>query len=209
MSESMGYRYDKKGVTKLEYATYLAAAMGYLLTHQQDPVGLITFDTNIRGYMPPRSKRSQLVSILSELSKNKPGGQTDFAKAIAQAAELIKHRGLVVLFSDLLGDPESVIGGLHHLRFRQHEIILFHILDAAETDFPFQGVTIFEDVETSERVQVDPERIRDTYRAGMKSFIDRYRDTCRTVEVDYVQVTTSTPFDKALLEFLMRRERKC
>ena len=208
MSESMGYRYGKKGVTKLEYAIYLAAAMGYMMTKQQDPVGLVTFDTNIRGYFPPKSSRSQLISIISELSKNKPGGQTDFDKTITQTVELIKHRGLVIIFSDLLGDPKSVVNGIHQFRFRQHEVILFHVLDAAEVEFPFQGTTIFEDVETGERIQINPDSIRESYQKQMKEFIDNYEKACLDANVDYVQVTTSTPFDKALMEFLMRRERK-
>ena len=209
MSESMGYRYDETQVTKLEYATYLAAAMGYLMTKQQDPVGLITFDTRIRDFMGCRSKRDHLVSIISALSKNKPGGQTNFEQAILHASGLIRHRGLVVVFSDLLDDPEKVIQGIHNLRFRGHEVIVFHILDAAEVDFPFKGVTIFEDVESDAHVQVDPDTVREGYQEQINALIETYRDECRNADVDYVQVTTSTPFDKALLEFLRRRERKC
>ena len=209
MSESMGYRYDKSSVTKLEYATYLAAAMGYLMTKQQDPVGLVTFDTAIRTYMECRSKRGHLITILSELSKNKPGGRTDFSKALSQATGLIRHRGLIVLFTDLLDDEESVLEGIHNLRFRGHEVIIFHVLDAGEVDFPFKGMTIFEDVETEERIQIDPEGIRDSFRTQVQQMIERYESACRDANVDYVQVTTSTPFDTALVEFLMRRQRKC
>ncbi|MBI2193497.1 MAG: DUF58 domain-containing protein [Planctomycetes bacterium] len=209
MSESMAYRHQPRGLSKMDYATCLAAAMGYLLIQQQDPVGLITFDTALRNYLPARSKRGHLVSILGELSRNKPGGRTRLHASLAQAAELLRHRGLVVLFSDLLDDPESVLEGLHLLRFRQHEVIVFHILDRAETEFPFQGMTLFQDVETAERVQVDPESVREAYRAHMEAFLERYRRACERASIDYVQMTTSTPFDSALLEFLVRRERKC
>jgi uncharacterized protein (DUF58 family) len=209
MSESMGYRYDPQSVTKLEYATYLAAAMGYLMTKQQDPVGLITFDTGIRTCMPCRAKRGHLISILSELSKNKPGGRTSFLKAISQASSLIRHRGLVVLFSDLLDDRAAVEQAFHQLRFNGHEVIVFHVLDSAEVNFPFKGVTIFEDVETKERVQAHPENIRESFCAQVQQMIEAYRSTCQDADIDYVQVTTSTPFDKALLEFLIRRQRKC
>jgi len=208
MSESMGYRYDATSVTKLEYATYLAAAMGYLTTKQQDPVGLITFDTDIRTYMPCRSKRGHLITILSELSKNKPGGRTGFAKAMAQAASLIKHRGLVVLFSDLLDDRQAIEQAIHHLRFQGHEIIIFHVLDSAEVDFPFSGMTIFEDVETKERLQVHPDSIRESFRSQIQEMIEAYRTICRDANVDYVQVTTSTPFDTALVEFLTSRQKR-
>jgi len=127
-------------LTKFEYAICLAAALGYLMIHQQDPVGLVTFDQKIRHSLPPKSKRTQLGSILGVLANLKPTGQTDVAACLHQLAAMIKTKSLVILFSDLLTDPEAVINGLHHLRHRGNEVIVFHILDVTELHFPFEGL---------------------------------------------------------------------
>src|SRR5205809_7025865 len=126
LSASMAYTYRQE-LTKFEYAICLAAALGYLMIHQQDPVGLVTFDTHIRTSLPPRSKRPQLGTILAVLANLKPAGQTDVANCLHQLAAMIRNKGLVMLFSDLLTDPQPVLQSLHHLRHRGNEVILFHI----------------------------------------------------------------------------------
>src|SRR5437868_15082524 len=131
LSASMAYTY-RQDLTKFEYAICLAAALGYLMIHQQDPVGLVTFDTRIQTSLPPRSKRTQLGTILSVLANLRPTGQTDIAACLHQLAAMIRSKSLVMVFSDLLTDPEPVLQSLHHLRHRGNEIILFHILDDAE-----------------------------------------------------------------------------
>src|SRR5947199_9516376 len=137
LSASMAYTYRQE-LTKFEYAICLAAALGYLMIHQQDPVGLVTFDTQIRASLPPHSKRTQLGAILAVLANLKPAGKTDIPTCLQQLAALMRGKGLVMLFSDLLTDPEPVIHSLHRLRHRGHEVILFHILDEAEVKFPFE-----------------------------------------------------------------------
>ena len=134
----MAYTYRQE-LTKFDYAICLAAALGYLMIHQQDPVGLVTFDTRIQASLPPRSKRTQLGTILSILSNLKPAGETDLAACIHQLASMVHGKSLIMIFSDLLTDPEPVLQSLHHLRHRGHEIILFHILDEAEVQFPVRG----------------------------------------------------------------------
>src|SRR3954470_10769007 len=123
LSRSMGYTYERE-TTKFEYAICLAAALCYLMVHQQDPVGLVTFDDKVRSSIPPKSKRTQFGTILSILANLKPSGPTDVAKCLIQVAAMLRHRSLVMLFSDLLGDPEPIIKSLHRLRHGGHDVIL-------------------------------------------------------------------------------------
>src|SRR4051794_21846521 len=152
-----------ESLTKFEYGVCLAAALGYLMIHQQDPVGLVAFDTHLRACLPPRSKRTHLAAILSTLSNLKPSGTTDVAGSLHQLAGLIRGKCLVMVFSDLLTDPGPVMKAIHHLRHRGNEIILFHILDEAEVHFPFEGMVEFEDVESPDTMTVDARGMREDY----------------------------------------------
>lgn len=207
LSKSMGYTYRQE-LTKFEYGICLAAALGYLMVHQQDPVGLVTFDTKIRTVVPPKSKRSQIGTLLGVLANLKPAGETDVAGALARLVPLIRGKGLVMVFSDLLTDPAPVIKSLYRLRHAGHEVILFHILDEAEVHFPFTGLVEFEDVESADTVQVDARGIRDDYLAGVEEFREVYRKECGLADVDYVPMDTSVGFDKALMEYLVQRQRR-
>src|SRR5258708_7930101 len=131
LSRSMGYTYRQE-LTKFDYGICLAAALCYMMVHQQDPVGLITFDEQIRQSLPARSKRTQLGHVLSLLANLKPTGKTDIAKSLLQIAAMLKRRSLVMLFSDLLGDTETILQSLRRLRHGRHDVIRFHILDEAE-----------------------------------------------------------------------------
>lgn len=207
LSASMGYTHRQE-LTKFEYAISLAAALGYLMIHQQDPVGLVAFDTQIRTSLPPRSKRSQLGSILAVLANLKPAGETDVGHSLHQLAGMIRNRSLVLLFSDLLTDPDPVLQGLHHLRHRGHEVILFHILDEAEAQFPFEGVIEFEDVETADQLTLDARASRHDYLKTLRQFMDHYRLECARANMDYVPLDTSVSFDKALIEYLAQRQKR-
>lgn len=207
LSKSMGYTYRQE-LTKFEYAICLAAALGYLMVHQQDPVGLVTFDTKIRTVLPPKSKRSQIGTLLSVLANLKPTGETDIAGALTQLAALARGKCLIMLFSDLLTDPGEVVKSLYRLRHAGHEVILFHILDEAEVHFPFQGLVEFQDVESTDRLEVDAQGIRDDYLSGLHEFQDLYKKECGAANVDYVPMDTSVGFDKALLEYLVQRQRR-
>jgi uncharacterized protein (DUF58 family) len=138
----------------------------------------------------------------------KPSGQTNVGSCLHQLASMIRSKGLIILFSDLLTDPEPVIEGLHHLRHRGHEVILFHILDEAEVRFPFDGVIEFEDVEEDRRLTLDAKGIRREYVAAIQEFRDQYREECSKINVDYVPMDTSISFDKALLEYLLKRQKR-
>jgi uncharacterized protein (DUF58 family) len=207
LSRSMAYTYRQQ-LTKFDYSICLAAALCYLMVHQQDPVGLITFDEKIRESLPPRSKRTQIGHVLSLLSKLQPAGKTEIAKSVIQIAAMLRHRSLVMIFSDLLADPEPILKALRRLRHGGHDVILFHILDEAEVRFPFDGMVEFEDPETNEKLQVDADGFRKDYLNEVQAFCDHYKRQCRQSGIDYVALNTSMQFDKALTEYLVNRRSR-
>ncbi len=207
LSGSMGYTYRQE-LTKFEYSISLAAALGYLMIHQQDPVGLIAFDQKVAQSLAPGSKRSQLGNILSLLARLKPEGTTEIEASLHQVASMLRHRSLVMIFSDLLGDPESILRGLHRLRFAGHDLIVFHILDEAEAQFPFQGMLRLEDNETHEIIEVDAEAIKADYLEEVAQFRATYRTDCVRARIDYVPLHTGMPFDKALMSYLLTRQAR-
>jgi uncharacterized protein (DUF58 family) len=207
LSRSMGYTYRQE-LTKFEYGICLAAALCYLMVHQQDPVGLITFDEQIRQSLPARSKRTQIGNVLSLLAKLEPRGKTDIARSLHQIAAMLKHRSLVMLFSDLFAEPEGVLQSLRRLRHGGHDVILFHILDEAEVRFPFDGMVEFEEPETADKIKVDANDFRADYQSEVRKFCDEYRRHCFQSGIDYVGLDTSMQFDKALTEYLVSRRAR-
>jgi uncharacterized protein (DUF58 family) len=207
LSGSMGYTYRQE-LTKFEYAVSLAAALGYLMIHQQDPVGLIAFDQKVSQSLAPKSKRSQLANILSVLAKLKPEGETEIAKSLHQFAGMLRHKSLVMLFSDLLSEPEPIYKAFHRLRHAGHDVIVFHILDEAEALFPFAGMLELEDNETHEKLEVDADSVKADYLDAVNSFQAGFRKECQTARIDYVPVHTGMPFDKALMSYLHSRQSR-
>lgn len=196
-------------LTKFDYCVCLAAALGYLMILQQDPVGLVAFDTKLATVVPPKSKRTQLGTILSVLANLKPTGETDVAGSLTQLAPMLRGKSLVMVFSDLLTDPEPVLRSLYRLRYSGHEVILFHVLDELEANFPLTGLVDFEDVEGPERhLEIDAAGIRDDYLAAVRELREEYRTECAGANVDYVPIDTSVGFDKALLDYLVLRQRR-
>src|SRR5213596_3653410 len=194
LSSSMAYTYRQE-LTKFEYAICLAAALGYLMIHQQDPVGLVTFDTRIQASLPPKSRRTQLGTILAVLANLKPAGKTDVAQCLHQLAAMIRSKSLVMLFSDLLTDPAPVLQSLHHLRHRGNEVILFHILDEAEVHFPFDGVVEFQDVEADQKMTLDARAMRPEYLEALGAYQEFFRNECAKARIDYLPMDTSVNFD--------------
>lgn len=207
LSRSMGYTHEQE-LTKFDYGICLAAALCYLMIHQQDPVGLITFDQRVRTSLPPKSQRRQIGNILSVLANLKPEGETDIAQSLTQIAAMLKHRSVVILFTDLLGEAESVITALRRLRHGGHDVILFHILDQAEVQFPFTGLVELEDPETGDILQVDADAMRADYLSNLNEMRESYRQECFQIGIDYVPLSTSMPFDKALTEYLVTRQTR-
>ena len=204
LSQSMGYTFRQE-LTKFDYAICLAAALCYLMIQQQDPVGLVTFDTAIRDFLKPKSKRTQLGNVLSHLARLKPAGETDIAHSLVQLGAMLRQHGLIMIFSDLLGDTDELIRALRRLRHGGHDLILFHILDEAEVTFPFEGPVQLEDPETSQMIEVDGTGFRSTYLDEIAAFRERLEKECFQSGVDYVPLDTSMAFDKALTEYLLSR----
>jgi uncharacterized protein (DUF58 family) len=205
-SASMGYSFDGR-LTKLEYGSYLTAVLSYLMTRQQDSVGLTTFDTEIRLDMPAGSSPRHFNEMMRRLEALAPGRQTDIAETLHKLADRFKRRCLIVLISDLYDEPEEVIRALHHFRHRRHEVILFQVFDKAEIDFPFRDVTTFRDLETNQRIQVDPFYVRGPYAAQIEEFIENYRRACAEAQIDYVLTDTSVPYDFMLTKYIAKRSR--
>jgi len=208
LSHSMGFTHRQE-LTKFDYGICLAAALAYLMIYQQDPVGLITFDTRVKDSLAPKSKRTQLGTLLAHLAKLKPTGPTDIGKSLTQIAAMFRHRSLVMIFSDLLADPGPVFQALRRMRHRGHDVILFHILDEAEVTFPYDGMVEFEDPETNELVVVDASSYRRDYKNEIDAFRAMYKQECFQSGIDYVPLDTSMQFDKALLEYLLSRRARC
>ncbi len=204
MSRSMGYTYRQE-LTKFEYSVCLAAALCYLMIHQQDPVGLLTFDQKIRHSLRPKARRAHLGNVLSLLTNLRPQGETDIAHSLVQVAAMLRHASLVIIFSDLLAEPGPVLESLYRLRHGGHDVILFHILDEAEVNFPFGGMVELEDPENRRRLALDADGFRRDYIAEIDSFRDAYRRDCFQSGVDYVPLDTSMRFDRALTQYLANR----
>jgi len=204
-SGSMGYASGK--VTKLEYASYLAASLAYLLIKQRDSVGLVTFTSKLDDYVPPRSSPSHLPVILKKIDKIKPGGDTNLANTFHQLAEKIKRRGLVIILSDLFDNKDNVLSALRHFRHKKHEVLVFNILDKNELDFSFGQPMILRDLETSKEITLDPRVIRKDYHKTVNNFFSDFKRRCREHLIDYHQILTNMPLDRALFDYLEKRSR--
>src|SRR5256886_4576526 len=206
VSGSMGYG-DHHAMTKFEYGACLAASLAYLMNRQRDAVGLTAFDENIVSMLPARSRPGHLRSLLVTLDRLKTAHETNVSKPLHQRAESLTKRGMVVLISDLLDNPEAVIRGLKHFQFRGIDVIVFHVLDPDEIDFPFEHATRFEDLETSEEVMAVPGAVRDHYLKEMGALIQRYRRELRASRIHYQLLNTQHPLELALLSYLSTRSR--
>ena len=206
VSASMSY--GTGPLTKLEYGSCLAASLAYLLKRQRDSAGLTTFDDRIRTLLPPGSRPGHLRAMLHALDTQAPGASTHTGRLLHQLADVIAKRGLVVLISDLLDDPDQVIDGLRHLRFRGSDVLVFQVLDRAELTFPFEGSATFRDLESGERVITEPAAARAGYLAALEAHVERYRRELPAAGIDYRLLDTSAPLDLALHSFLSVRSRR-
>jgi uncharacterized protein (DUF58 family) len=203
-SSSMNYASD--GVTKFDYGCTLTASLAYLILKQQDAAGIVTFSDRIESFLPPRAKRDYMVQIVNALEQRRPGGDTNVGKILEDIAGQIKRRGLVILVSDLLDEPEQILKGLRLFRFKGNDVIVFHLLDRAELDLPFDGNILFEDLEEENlKVIADPKAIRATYKQVVEEFVAQIRQQCHESVIDYQLISTSTPLDQALASYLSWR----
>ena len=204
-SKSMGYS-SGNALTKFDYCISLAAALGYLMISQQDPVGLITFDEKLKQCLKPHSRRGQLAQILSLLTRLTPTGETNLAQSLVQTAAMLRHKSLLIIFTDLLTDKDELIQALYRLRHAGHDIILFHVMDQAEVDFPFDGDVEMTDPETGEIIRLNADGVRQQYLKQLDEFRGFYTQQCSQARIDYVSLSTDMPFDKALTKYLLSRK---
>lgn len=196
-----------QGISKLDYAECLAAAISLLLLKQRDAVGLVTFADKLTGILPPHSALGWLESLTTQLQDLLPIGKTEVASALFDVAERVKRRGLVILLSDLLDDPERTLAAMKAVRHIGHELLVFHILDPLEVTFDFSRDAKFRDLESAEVLPTRPWHIKLAYREEMEKAIETYRQACRGARIDYRLFTTDTPYEVALFEFLARRKK--
>jgi uncharacterized protein (DUF58 family) len=205
MSGSMAY--GSAELTKFEYASCLAASIAYLMNRQRDAVGLMAFDERIVEMLPSSARPGHLRAVLVTLDRLRPGRATDVSKPLHQLAESLNKRGLVVLISDLLDDPESVIRGLKHFHYRGSDVIVFHVLDPHEVEFPFERATRFEDLESKEEVVAVPRLVREHYLQAVRDLLGRYKRDLGAAGIDYHLLKTTDPLELALMSYLSTRGR--
>jgi len=205
-SGSMGYRgqVSAGGLTKLAYAQHLAAALSYVLIHQQDAVGFVAFDTKVNVLMTPKAQPAQLRRILMEIDKLKPGGETDAAKVLHEVAERAPRRSVVFVLSDLFGDPDAILNALHHFRFRYDEVVVLQVMADEELEFPFVESLRFEDVESGAFMHVDSRALRNEYLDRVNDFLAKLKRGAGEMRITHELVNTKTPYDEALSDLLVR-----
>jgi uncharacterized protein (DUF58 family) len=207
VSASMAYR-GGAAMSKLAYGSVLAASLAYLMNRQRDAAGLIEFDDKITARLPASARPGHLHSILLALEKIVPGARSDVGRPLHQLAEALGKRSLAVLISDLLDDPERVVKGLKHLRFRGTDVIVFQLLDPHELQFPFKGASRFTDVESADEVTAEASKAREGYLEAMASLRAHYEKELRGAGIDFLMLDTSKPLDFALLAYLDARSRR-
>ena len=207
LDASHSMEFSSNEVSKIQYGTYLGAALTYLMLKQQDAVGLTIFDEGIRTMIPPSSRPSYLNVILGQMESLETGGETNISGTLHELAERIKRRGLIILISDLLDEPEEVLNGLKHFRHRKNEVIVFHVMDEQELSLDYDRQVELTDLESGQALTTEPRLIRKAYREEIQKFIGHYRQECLSNHIDYIHLTTAQPFDLALTEYLNKRQK--
>jgi uncharacterized protein (DUF58 family) len=179
-----------------------------LIVNQSDSVGLATFDSEVRQFLRASGQTSHLKEVLHTLAKGPGCEKTSLGRTLHELAERFQRRGVVLLFSDLLDDPAETLAGLKHLRYQRHEVVVFHVLDAAELDFPFQDATLFRGLEQQPDLLTDPRSLRESYMEELGKFLDQLRRGCRTQDIDYVQLRTDTDVGAAIAAYLAKRLKR-
>jgi uncharacterized protein (DUF58 family) len=203
VSKSMSF--GMKGLSKIDYARYLAASLSYFSSQQRDRVGMVTFDRAIVDYVPPSAKHLDIV--LHTIDRVKPERPGELKPALDQILGTITRRGVLVLISDFYEPPEQVLEAVKPLRYRGHDVIVFHVLDPAEIEFPFEAASNFEDIETGEKIPIVPATQREKYRELVMAHIATLGRLCSNDRIDYALFDTGTPLDYALFHYLSNRVR--
>lgn len=203
---SASMRFSANGrISKFEYSCYLAAALAMLMIQQRDAVGLTLYSNEIKTFLPANSKSSYISQILLALENATPSDTTATSASLGVLAERINRRGLVIVFSDFFDNIDSILNSLRHLRHKKHEVLLFQVLDPRELDFKFGHTANFFDLETGEKMVTQPYQIQKVYANTMRDFISNLQKECLHHRVDYNLIDTSTSFDKALMDYIVKR----
>jgi uncharacterized protein (DUF58 family) len=202
---SASMRYGSGALNKYEYASTVAASLAYLILRQQDAVGCVAFDDQARNIVPQRTRRNHLDSILQALNVSSPQGKTDAYPIFHKVAETYPARGMMVVVSDLLVAREPLFRGLQLLRKRGHDVMVFHVMDDDELDFPFDGTTRFEGLENDGDLSCNPRALRRGYLAALEEYLEEVRRGCVRHNIDYALLRTSAPLDAALAAYLSNR----
>lgn len=205
-SRSMDYK-NKSEITKFEYAKILAASFAYLLLKQQDAVGLSLYSDELKSYIRPKSKRTHLKQILTELENFKAGSMTKTSQSINKIAENIKSRGLIIVISDFLDNAEDILASLKRFYYKKNEVIVFQVLDPTEKTFNFSNDSIFVDMETNEELNTQPIQIRKAYIEAMNEHLFKLKSGCEKYGFDYNLIDTTMKFDAAMMSFFKKRSR--
>ncbi len=204
LSGSMAY--GGTNITKHHYAVRLAAALSYLMLQQRDSVGLVTFDSRLRRFIPQRTGVGHLRVMLEELQRSQPGGETELADVFQGLVPRIHRRGLLIIISDCFGEVKDLISALAHFRFARHEIMLFQIMDRDELEFPFKSWTKFESLEIDDHSRmIEPAQFRAAYLSNLEKFQKELTDGCHRHRIDLVRMITDQPYAEALAQYLTRR----
>ena len=204
-SGSMGYGSGE--VTKMEYAKFLTASLIYFAYHQRDGVGLVTFDEAVTGHIPAGRKTGQLFSLLAEIERVEASKVTEFRKPLDYMAEFLKRRGMIVIVSDLYDEVENIVSSVKHLRSKGNDVIVFHVLDDFELNFPFDTMTEFEDLETTKKLNVIPQQLRREYLQLIQGHVGALEKEFASMSVDYTLMNSSQPLDVGLFAYLARRAK--
>jgi len=203
VSESM--RYGSGVVSKYDYACMSAAAMAYLTLHQQDSIGFVTFDSQVRTFLKPSSQPTRLKEMVNFMNRGCGAEKTSLEPIFHDLAERISRRSIIVVLSDLFDEPSDVLAGLKHLRYKRHEVVLFHVMDPAELEFPFQEATLFRGMEQMPELLTDPRGLRDGYLQQVSTYLTELKRGCRGQNIDYVQLRTDANLGVALSGYLAHR----
>jgi uncharacterized protein (DUF58 family) len=207
LDRSASMAYGTGELTKWDYSCFLASCLSYLMIRQQDAVGISLFGSNPGLFVPPRCRRSHLRQLMSTMMQNAPSGGTDVSASLQAVVRKLKRRGLVVLISDLIDDPEQTLKSIRLLGGHRHDVIVFHVQDATELEMTIDTPTLFRDMETGEEMEIDPSSLREAYCKQMKELSDYYRKGLAQSNIDYILVNTKQPYDTALTSYLNRRKK--
>jgi uncharacterized protein (DUF58 family) len=207
LDRSASMAFGTGAITKWDYSCFLATCLAYLILRQQDAAGLALFGAKPGLFVPPRCRRSHLRQLMSVMVNHAPEGETNLGGSLRSIVRNLKRRGMVVVISDLIDDPAETLRSLRLLSSHRHDVIVFHVQDAAELDFSFEGAALFKDMETGEEMEIDPSTLRDTYLQQMQELCDFYRKGLAEVGIDYHLINTAHSYDKALSAYLQRRAK--